>query len=183
VLPGVNEIYLQIDSSTVRLLGTVRQLTEDQITEPSLLPGWTRGHVLTHLARGADAMRNLLTWAGTGVETPAYASQASRDSDIETGARRSAADLYADVEQAAHAFNMAVRELPDRAWKARVRALGSARFAVSGLLPRRLAELELHHTDLGAGYTPADWPSYFVALKLPEPVRSQRRDRLGGPGR
>ena len=32
---------------------------------PSALPGWTRAHVLTHLARNADAMVNLLTWART----------------------------------------------------------------------------------------------------------------------
>lgn len=180
MLAKVEEFYREIDAATVRLLGAARRLTDDQIAGPSLLPGWTRGHVLAHLARGADAMRNLLIWAGTGVETPAYASQESRDSGIEKGAGRSSADLYADVEQAAHAFNAAVRELPDRAWKARVRVLNSARFPVSDLLPRRLTEIELHHTDLGTGYTAADWPASFVQRKLPEPMRSQRRDRAGG---
>ena len=44
-----------------------------------LLPGWTVGHVLTHVARNADAYTNLLTWARTGVETPAYASPEARE--------------------------------------------------------------------------------------------------------
>jgi maleylpyruvate isomerase len=180
----VTELYLQIETSTGRLLDTIRQLTDDQVTQPSLLPGWTRAHVLTHLARGADAMCNLLTWARTGVETPAYASQASRDADIATGARRPAAELYQDVERTAGAFNAAVQSLPDQAWRTRVRAPNSAKFAVTELLPRRLVELELHHTDLGAGYTPADWPASFAEMGLPEPMRSQRRDRLraAGPG-
>ena len=46
---------------------------------PSLLPGWSRGHVLTHLARNADGAVNLLTWARTGVETPQYVSQEQRE--------------------------------------------------------------------------------------------------------
>ncbi len=42
--------------------------------------------MLTHVARNADAMINLLTWARTGVPTPAYASDQQRDADIEAGA-------------------------------------------------------------------------------------------------
>jgi maleylpyruvate isomerase len=53
-------------------------------------------------------------------------------------------------------------------------------FRASQLLVRRLAEVELHHVDLGLAYTPADWPSSFRTLALPEPVESQRRDRLAG---
>ena len=36
-----------------------------QVAGPSRLSGWTRGHVLSHLARNADALVNLLTWART----------------------------------------------------------------------------------------------------------------------
>jgi len=38
---------------------------------PSLLPGWTRAHVLAHLARNADAMRNMLAGARSGSLAPA----------------------------------------------------------------------------------------------------------------
>ena len=58
---------------------TVAALTDSQARAPSLLPGWTRGHVVTHLARNADALRNLLTWARTGIPTPMYPSRQARD--------------------------------------------------------------------------------------------------------
>jgi len=46
------------------------------------------------------------------------------------------------------------------------------------VLTRRLVEVELHHADLGSGYTPADWPASFAGLGLPEPMRGQRDSRL-----
>ena len=44
------------------------ELDPGQVAGPSRLPGWSRGHVLSHLARNADALVNLLTWARTGIE-------------------------------------------------------------------------------------------------------------------
>ena len=55
---------------------------------PSLCEGWTRAHVVTHIARNADALSNLVHWATTGEPTPMYASPESRDADIAEGARR-----------------------------------------------------------------------------------------------
>jgi len=62
----------------VRLQRAVDVLPPHAVTEPSALPGWTRGHLLTHLARNADALVNLLTWARTGIPTPMYASPDQR---------------------------------------------------------------------------------------------------------
>jgi maleylpyruvate isomerase len=172
------ELSDQIDDATQRLLGTARILTETDLREPSLLPGWTRAHVLAHLARGADAMRNLLISVRTGQHRPAYASAAAREADIARAATQRTADLAADVAAAAMAFRTLSRRLPDEAWRVPVRVLGSAPFPAAGLLTRRLAEVELHHCDLGAGYGPADWPAAFATLDLGEPMRSQRQDRL-----
>jgi maleylpyruvate isomerase len=141
-----NGLVQQIDAATERLLDTVRRLTDDDVRQPSLLPGWTRGHVLTHVARTGDAMCNLLTWARTGVETPAYESQEARDADIEAGAGRTAGELFADVVATAAAFRTATDMLPDSAWHFPVRVLGWAEFPVEQLLVRRLVEVELHHT-------------------------------------
>ena len=58
-----------VERATSRLLATAGSLDADP-SAPSLLPGWTRGHVLTHVARNADSLVNLLTWARTGVVTP-----------------------------------------------------------------------------------------------------------------
>jgi maleylpyruvate isomerase len=93
----------RIDDATQRLLGTARVLTDPDLREPSMLPGWSRGYVLAHLARGADAMRNLLVGVSTGEDRRGYASSESRAADIEHGSRRSAKDLAADMAVVAYA--------------------------------------------------------------------------------
>jgi maleylpyruvate isomerase len=180
VPPELTELCKQIDDATQRLLATVDTFGDTDIQQPSLLPGWSRGHVLTHLARGAEALSNLLTEARTGVPTPAYASREARDAAIEAGARRGAKELRADVTSGAATFGEAVSAMPDHAWQVTVHVLGYASFPAPQILTRRLVELELHHTDLGAGYTPADWPPSFSGLDLPEPMLSQRQDRIAG---
>ena len=72
----ISQSMASIAAATGRLLTVAGTLTDAEVAEPSLLPGWTRGHVLTHLARNADGLANLLRWAGTGIETPVYASAA-----------------------------------------------------------------------------------------------------------
>ena len=155
----------QLGESTDRLLATADALTDAQAAALSRLPGWTRGHVLTHLARNADGFRNLLTWAGTGNETPMYPSEEARARDVEEGAGRSAAKIAADVQVSAAALAAAAQGLPAPAWDALVARRG-VRFPAREIPSRRLAELEIHHVDLDAGYRPADWPASFVAANL-----------------
>ncbi len=168
----------QIDQATQRLLGTARVITEPDLREPSLLPGWTRAHVLAHLARGADAMRNLLVGVRSGQDRPAYASARARQAGLEHGARLRADELVADLASSAMALRTVARQLPGEAWQVPVRIGDSAPFPAAGLLTRRLVEVELHHCDLGAGYGPADWPAAFAAMDLAEPMRSWREDRI-----
>ncbi|MBO0807600.1 MAG: maleylpyruvate isomerase N-terminal domain-containing protein, partial [Actinobacteria bacterium] len=156
-----------IKHATGRLLGTIAGLTEAQARAPSLLPGWTRGHVLTHIARNADGLANLLRWARTGTQTPMYASSAARDADIEAGAGRPAAELAADVRESASAFADEAARVPADSWTVLVtRTPGGAGFPARQALLRRRSELEIHHVDLGAGYRPEDWPADFVAEAL-----------------
>jgi maleylpyruvate isomerase len=168
----------QVDHATQRLLGAARVIADADLRAPSLLPGWTRAHVLAHLARGADAMRNLLIGARAGQDRPGYVSEAAREADIENGARLTAKELAADLAGSAMAFRTIARQLPDDAWQFRVRIAGSAQFPAAQLLARRLVEVELHHCDLGTGYGPGDWPAAFATMELAEPMASQRRDRL-----
>ncbi len=167
----------QVDDATRRLLKTAGALTDEDIGSPSLLPGWTRGHVLNHVARNAEALRNLLSWARTGVVTPAYPSQQARDDAIEAGAGRPAAELAADITRTAAEFSAEAASLERRAWEVAVHLLDGQEFPATLILTRRLVEVELHHTDLGCGYRRADWPAAFAVMDLPEPARSQRADR------
>ena len=167
-----------IDDATQRLLGRARVIAEPELRAASLLPRWTRAHVLAHVARSADAMRTLLVGARSGQERPAYASQEARDAGIEHGARLKPAELVADLAGSAMALRTVMRETPDEAWQFEIRVLGSPPFPAGGLLVQRLVEVELHHCDLGTGYGPDDWPAVFRAMELAEPMRSQRDDRL-----
>jgi len=168
----------QIDHATQRLLGTARVIAEPDLRAPSLLPGWTRAHVLAHLARGADAMRYLLVGARAGRDRPAYASAQARAADIEHGAGLRQKELMADLAAAAMAFRTISKQLPGDAWRFPVLIGDSGRFPAAQLLTRRLVEVELHHCDLGTGYGPGDWPAAFSAMELAEPMRSQRQDRI-----
>jgi maleylpyruvate isomerase len=172
----------QIDDATQRLLGTARVIAEADLRQPSLLPGWTRAHVLAHLARNADALRNLLVGARSGQQRPAYASPQAREADIEHDAGQPAKALMADVADSAMALRTVSRQLPDDAWRFPVRIMDSEPFPAAQLLTRRLVEVELHHGDLGTGYGPADWPAAFAAMDLAEPMRSLRQDRLDRAG-
>ncbi len=119
----VRRSMARIGEATDRLLASAAALTDAGAGEPSLLPGWTRGHVLTHVARNGDGLGNLLRWARTGTETPMYASREARRADIEAGAGRSAADLAADVQATAIGFAAEAASLPDEAWAAQVQGL------------------------------------------------------------
>jgi maleylpyruvate isomerase len=171
----------QIDDATQRLLGTARAIAESDLRQPSLLPGWTRAHVLAHVARSGDAMRNLLVGARSGEERTAYPSAEARDAGIEESAALKAKDLLADLAGSAMALRAIARQLNEEAWQFPVRLPDSAPFPATRLLTIRLVEVELHHCDLGAGYGPDDWPGTFAAMELAEPMRSQRQDRLNRP--
>ena len=179
---ALRELSDQIDQATQRLLDTARIITDADLRAPSLLPGWTRAHVLAHVARNADAMRNVLGGVRTGEDRPGYASAEAREAGIEQDSGRPARELTVDLADSAMALRTVARQLPDEGWQVPVRMLDPGPlFPAAELLTRRLVEVELHHGDLGAGYGPAGWPAAFAAMELGEPMRSWRQDRLSRP--
>jgi maleylpyruvate isomerase len=154
-----------------RLQATIAGLSEEALGEPSLLPGWTRGHVLAHIARNADALNNLLTWARTGIETLPYATPTTRVDDIEAGANGTLMEHIDDIRTSAAQFAEAAADMPVDAWGMVLGKQGSAVRVVW----RRLREVEVHHVDLDAGYTPADWPEAFTHRLLHELVHDRPR--------
>lgn len=163
---AVDFMIAENEAAIDRLLASASALSDEQTREPSLLPGWSRGHLLTHVARSCDGLLNLLTWAETGVETPMYPSREAREADIEAGAGRPAGELAADIDGSAKSFAAKARALPDDAWLTEVRTIRGPAHPAWFVLNRRLFEVEVHHADLGAGYGPADWPQWFVSDEL-----------------
>jgi maleylpyruvate isomerase len=158
----------EVDRATSRLIATARKLDDAAVAGPSLLPGWTRGHVLAHLALNADGCVNLLTWARTGVMTPMYVSDEQRDADIRAAATNPPAELVAALASGAERVDAAVAEMPPEAWAAEI-TMRRGFTAPAAYVPwARLRELEIHHADLDAGYGSADWPGWFTARLLHE---------------
>ncbi|MFU8853497.1 maleylpyruvate isomerase family mycothiol-dependent enzyme [Micromonospora sp. SL1-18] len=156
-----------VGDATTGLLRTVAAFDAADVAAASLLPGWTRGHVLTHLARNADGFVNLLTAARTGEPIPMYASAEARSADIEAGAGRPPDDLLDDLRHSAQRFAAAVDAMPVEAWAATVQTRHGPSPATM-LAWWRLREIEVHHVDLVAGYRPADWPEAFAQRLLHE---------------
>lgn len=155
-LEPTESTFGELAAATDRLLTDLGALGD--LSAPSRLPGWSRAHVLSHLAAQVPALERLLEWARTGVETPQYADRRARDAEIEAGAHRPAADLLAHVADTAVRFLRTVEDLPAPAWNATIRPFTGELCTPRRILVIRLRELELHHVDLAVGYEIADIP-------------------------
>lgn len=143
-----------VRDATERLLTAVGKLDNASVTESSRLPGWSRGHVLAHLARNADALVNVLEGR------PMYVSGEARDADIERDAPRPLDTQLTDVRESAARFQDAGAAPAD--WSRTVELRNGVTDSASRVPFRRWAEVELHHVDLGIGYELEDLPAEFT---------------------
>ena len=155
-----------IHSSAARLRATLDALSDVQAREPSALAGWSRGHVVTHLARSADVYRWLLTLARTGAEPGPRADAGTLDRALREGAGRSGEELAADLRSSLDRLLDEAASMPADRWSVLVTALAGWRHPAWFTLYRCRRELETHHVDLDLGYTPADWPADYVTWAL-----------------
>jgi len=164
--PAVTDSLAWAADGAAHLRGLMTRLGDDAFRAPSLLPGWSRAHVLSHLARNADAMINLLVWARTGVVTPAYASAEARVADIEKGAVRTPAEIRDDVVASSDRLAAVVRDLPEAAWAAMVTNVQGRVIRASAVPWMRAREMWIHAVDLDAGASFADMPGPMVDALL-----------------
>jgi len=175
-MDDVRETLAEIDASSERLVKTVAGLSDDDLRGPSRLPGWTRGHVVAHLARNADSLWNLLEWARTGAENPQYVSAEVRDAGIERNSGRPAEELRAELRIAIDRLALQARTLPEPAWQAMLTARSGWPHPAWYVLNRRWRELEAHHVDLDAGHSSADWTPAYVRWELTDTLTALRHD-------
>ncbi|TKT00222.1 maleylpyruvate isomerase family mycothiol-dependent enzyme [Streptomyces lasalocidi] len=147
-----------VREATDRLLTAVAALDDAALAEPSRLPGWSRGHVLAHLARNADALVNVLEGR------PMYASGDARDGDIERDAPRPAAAQLADLRESGARFQEAGAAPAD--WSRTVELRNGVTDSAARVPFRRWIEVELHHVDLGIGYELEDLPAEFTEREI-----------------
>lgn len=123
----------------------------------SVLPDWSVGHVLTHIARNGDSHLDML--AGN----PQYPSVESRNHDIDVGAVRAWSELVDDVERSGASADAAFDSHAD--WTGTALTMGGERPLT--LLPLlRQREVEVHRADLGLGYGFGDMPADYVRRDL-----------------
>ena len=156
-----------LDSGTRRLVRSVDAMTDAQWREPSLLPGWTRAHVVAHLTLNAEGLAGALEGVHEGRPVPMYASNERRDSDIAELSQESPAELRDRFLGSTTVIGEWVEELADNlAGKVIQRTPGGRQFPAGDVATMRTREVEIHHADLGLDYTAASWPAAFVVLLL-----------------
>lgn len=155
-----------VSEAHARVAATLDALTDDEARGPSLLPGWTRGHVATHICRNADALHRFTVGVLNGISAKEMypGGPDARAAAIEEGADRPAALLAADFRFAGgrcvDTLGKLTEDLFDTpvAWRRPI--------AARHLPLLRWRELEIHHVDLGLAYTPVDWPTEFVTSTI-----------------
>jgi maleylpyruvate isomerase len=148
-----------------RLLDGLAPLVDDDFRAPSLLPRFTRGHLVTHIANKTKAHALLFGGPGAGeirqLHPPGYNADVAADS----GAGRTAAELRADLEVSFELLLAAWDALDDGMWD-RLGVMTIGPRTMTEIINHHLRNVEVHHVDLDIGYRITDWPTPFVEGEL-----------------
>lgn len=166
-----------VTDGTARLLSVSSRIADEALDEATLLPGWNRRYLLSHVANNALALRNLVYWARTGEERRMYSSSEQRAADIAAGAASPASVLRDLVVSTAVDLEADLESMPSGAWSAQViTAQGLTRYA-SEIPWMRAREVYVHAVDLDAGVSFADLPAPFLAALMDD--ITTRRSMVG----
>ncbi len=169
-----------VTAGTALFQQALDSLDDTALAEPTALTGWTRAHVVAHVAANADALVNLTTWARTGVETPMYASPEQRESDIAKGALLPAARLRDWFSTSAVGLDHALGLLDGKSWTNLVRTAQGRTVPATEVPWMRTREVMVHAVDLDGGIAFDDLPTDFLVEVLHD--AAAKRSRAGdGP--
>ncbi len=160
------------------LLAAVGQLADEDLAGPSPLDGWTRGHVLSHVAGLGGAMLRQARAAERGEVVPVYASQEAREAEIEAGSGRTVAEHLAVLDGLRAELAQAWPEPGSPLWDAPSGYRGGP---LSGCLLACWREVRIHSVDALAGTSQQigyeTWDDAlcahlreFLAVRLPDGV-------------
>ena len=155
-------------AGTGHVFALVAKLSDAELAAPSGLPEWSRAHLVAHLARNAEALIRLVTWARTGVETPMYPSREARAADIAASAGHPPGRLRAELVDTADELDAALTALTPAQWRAEVRSALGRPLPAAQVPWMRIREVWLHAVDLDAGAEVADVPDGVLDLLLDE---------------
>jgi maleylpyruvate isomerase len=159
-------------SATAELLSVLEKYdwSAADVAAPSLCTGWTRGHVLTHIARNADGIADTVEGALRGEIVERYPDGwDARNAAIDAGSTRPYEELVEDVRNSAERVDRVLQAVQQAdGWELPTAENGTP----EGWVYRRTREVLVHHVDLAGDYTPDRWPALFVSTELPEAAKS-----------
>ena len=160
-----------LPDETERLIATAESFSDVDVRAASLCAGWTRGHVLSHLARNAEALQRVCSAVLTGEPETMYDSNESRDADIDAGAGRDASTLAEDVRATAALLAPQIARVGVQHVGTTVERVPGGQLIAAERVPfMRLREVVWHHVDLDAGYTFESTPDELLHLFLEDMV-------------
>lgn len=166
----LHEVRDWLRTGTEQLSVLVDDLDDAAFADASALPGWSRAHVIGHLARNAEALGRLCSWAATGTETPMYSGPGQRAADIESSAVLPPGTLRAELGSTAADLEKALNGLDAGGWDALVRSALGREIPATEIPWLRVREVWFHAVDLDAGCTVRHFPAGLVDALLDDVV-------------
>ncbi len=173
--PALAATLLVARRGTAYFSRKLAELPDADFAGPSLLPGWTRAHVIAHVAYNARALTRLLEWAATGVETPMYDNAEQRVQEITSGSSLKPIALRHLVEHSNVHLNVEWRDLPADRWAAKVRTAQGRIVPVSETAWMRTREVWIHAVDISNGGRFDDFPPAVIDRLLLDITATWRR--------
>lgn len=175
-MTGGPALAAELAAGQARLRALLDGLGEDAVRAPSALPGWTRGHVLTHIEGVGLALARQARYARRGKLIEVYdGGRSSRDAAIEAGHGRSVPVLTEALNDALDEVEASWAAVGPDDWDRPV-SYRDGTVSTAGLAWWR--ELEIHTADALLGPTPADWSPElcthlvdFLSARVPDGIR------------
>ncbi|OFI38301.1 hypothetical protein BIU82_18205 [Arthrobacter sp. SW1] len=169
-------LLAELHKAAATAASVVAKLDDSAVASPSELPGWSRGHVLAHLAGIANAMARQVEFAARGETVELYdGGYEGRNREIELAAGHDAAQHRASVDAAFARVLAAFDALGEDGWSAPISYRNGTAFD-GGLALWR--ELTIHTGDLGTGFGPETWSRTFcehlfrfLEARVPEGIK------------
>lgn len=159
---SLDHVLRWMHEGTSLALDVVAAIGPDEWDGPSLLPGWSRKHLVAHLAGNAEALGNLVHWAASGQETPMYPSPEARNDGIAKGATLTGDELVEWASTSAGRLEAAMSTLGPEQWQRQVMTSRGRTILAIEIPWMRDREVYVHSVDLDTGLTFADLPEDFL---------------------
>lgn len=159
-----------MDQGTALFLAAVDRSDDEDLGAATSLDGWSRRHLIAHVAANANALGRLARWAATGEETLMYSSPEQRNNDIEEGSRLAAKDLRGWLATSADQLAQGLDGLSDDDWSREVVTAQGRTVPATEIPWMRAREVMVHVVDLGAEVSFADLPGDFLRALVDDVV-------------